>query len=187
MGMQLEQEKSRSISRILETVEKIAAGDFSVKVPISEQGDDFDALAAGINMLSEELEAISEDQQKQNEALLFMLEDLDVEKRKADKALQSSKESEERLQLILNSVQAGVLLIDPENHVIMDINPKAEKILDIKKESIVGNVCHEFICPACKGNCPITDLNQNVDNSERTVITLIKPYTHIYTEIYASI
>jgi PAS domain S-box-containing protein len=35
---------------------------------------------------------------------------------------------------------------------------------------VIGNVCHRFICPAEKGRCPITDLGENIDTSERTLI-----------------
>jgi PAS domain S-box-containing protein len=32
-------------------------------------------------------------------------------------------------------------------------------------------VCHRFVCPAETGRCPVTDLGQKVDNSERTLLT----------------
>jgi len=37
---------------------------------------------------------------------------------------------------------------------------------------IVGSVCHRFICPAELGKCPVTDLGQNVDSSERILLNL---------------
>jgi PAS domain S-box-containing protein len=33
-------------------------------------------------------------------------------------------------------------------------------------------VCHRFICPAESGRCPVTDLKQTVDTSERVLLTL---------------
>jgi PAS domain S-box-containing protein len=79
---------------------------------------------------------------------------------------QTLYESEERLKIILNSIQAGVLLIDAETHTILDANHAAVKILDAPKEEIIGRICHQYICPASKGMCPITDLGQRMDNSE---------------------
>jgi hypothetical protein len=38
------------------------------------------------------------------------------------------------------------------------------------EDQIVRKVCHTFICPAEMGKCPVTDLGQNVDNSERVLI-----------------
>jgi PAS domain S-box-containing protein len=38
-------------------------------------------------------------------------------------------------------------------------------------ESVLGSVCHRFICPAELGKCPVTDLGQTVDSSERVLLT----------------
>jgi len=88
--------------------------------------------------------------------------------KKAEEAL---RESEERLKNILDSLQAGIVLIDPVTHTIVDANPAAIEMIGTPKEQIIGHVCHEYICPAEKGKCPITDLGQEVDNSERTLLT----------------
>jgi PAS domain S-box-containing protein len=39
-------------------------------------------------------------------------------------------------------------------------------------EVVVGSVCHRFICPAESGRCPVMDLGQTVDSSERVLLTL---------------
>ena len=64
----------------------------------------------------------------------------------------------------------GILLIDPVAHTIVEANPTALKMIEGKKEDIIGSVCHKFICPAEKGECPITDLAKTVDNAERKLI-----------------
>jgi anti-anti-sigma regulatory factor len=43
------------LTKILEVVLRIAAGDFSARAPVFGHGDELDGLAAGINMLGEEL------------------------------------------------------------------------------------------------------------------------------------
>ena len=86
-----------------------------------------------------------------------------AEVRRSNKTLY---ESEERLKIILDSIQAGILLIDAETHTIIDANHAAVKILDASKEKIIGSVCYQYICPASNGTCPITDLGQNIDSSE---------------------
>jgi PAS domain S-box-containing protein len=86
------------------------------------------------------------------------------------KAQEALKESEQRLSIVLNSILTGVVLIDAETHRIVDANPLAAKLIGLPKEEIVGKVCHEFICPAEKGKCPISDLGQTVDQSERMLI-----------------
>jgi two-component system sensor kinase FixL len=80
--------------------------------------------------------------------------------------------SEERLKTILESILTGVLIIDVQSHKIVDVNLLAAEMIGLPKEEIIGSVCHEFVCPAEQGKCPITDLGQTVDKSERV---LIKP------------
>jgi PAS domain S-box-containing protein len=94
---------------------------------------------------------------------------LDISMRK--QAETELRDSEARLKLILNSVLTGVVIIDPEKHQIVDANPVALRLIGLPREQVVGAECHRFICPAEKEKCPITDLGQTVDNSERVLIT----------------
>jgi len=89
------------------------------------------------------------------------------ERRRGEDAL---RESEERLETILSSVQTGIVVIDADTHTIVDANPVAVELIGVPKEQIVGHVCHKFICPAEQGRCPITDLGQVVDQSERVLL-----------------
>jgi len=86
------------------------------------------------------------------------------------KAEKSVKENEERLKIILENLQAGVIIIDAATHKIVDINPMAIEMIGTQKENIIGKICHKFMCPIEKGKCPITDLGHKVDNSERVLI-----------------
>ena len=87
-----------------------------------------------------------------------------------DKITKSLSENEERTKLILNSIKAGVVIIDAETHKIEYLNPAAAEMVGMTENKILGKICHDFICPAEKGKCPITDLGQSVDNSERIVL-----------------
>jgi PAS domain S-box-containing protein len=80
------------------------------------------------------------------------------------------KESEKRLRTLFESVQAGVIVVDTQNHTIFDINSSALHMLGADREDVIGFECHQFICPAEKGQCPIIDQGQSLDNSERTVM-----------------
>ncbi len=90
------------------------------------------------------------------------------ERKKTEQAL---RESEEKLRVILSSLETGIIVIEPEKHLIVDANPAAVKMIGIVKEEIVGRRCHRFICPAEEGKCPITDLGQQTDNTERELLT----------------
>lgn len=72
--------------------------------------------------------------------------------------------------LVFEKIQTAIVIIDPNDHTIIDANPLAESIIGLPKDQITGRVCHNFICPAQAGKCPITDMHKTVDNSERVLI-----------------
>jgi PAS domain S-box-containing protein len=88
-----------------------------------------------------------------------------------NKALTAVKESEEYLVTVMQSLQTGVLVIDAQTHSIVDANALALSLIGASKETVVGKLCQNYICPAEPGNCPITDLNQSFENAEQTLIT----------------
>lgn len=81
------------------------------------------------------------------------------------------KESRDYLNQIFSSVKEGIMLIDSHTHEILDINPAALEMIGAKKEDTLHRNCHKFICPAELGKCPISNLHQTVDNSERALLT----------------
>ncbi len=95
-------------------------------------------------------------------------------RKKQLKAQQALEQSQKNLNLILDKMPIGVILIDRESQKIVDINPKAASIFGNPREEIIGNICHNYICPKEQGNCPIIDLGQDVDNSEKIVLTAAK-------------
>ena len=106
--------------------------------------------------------------QDENGEWLFAEVNVDITDRKLIE--ETLRESEERLSGILSSILTGVTLIDAETHRIVDVNPIAMEMIGLPKEDIIGKVCHSFICPAEIGKCPITDLGQTVDRSEKIFI-----------------
>ena len=80
------------------------------------------------------------------------------------------RENEKHFKSIFSHVQTGIILIDAETHVIKDINPAASAMLQAPKEEIVGNMCHEFVCPANKGQCPKEKSDTPIENSERCIL-----------------
>ena len=91
-----------------------------------------------------------------------------IERKKVEEEL---NESRTRLSAILQYVQAGVVIIDRETHEIVDANPYVTDLVGLPREEIVGHNCQRFICPADIGKCPITDLGQTVNDSERLLLS----------------
>jgi two-component system, NtrC family, sensor kinase len=77
----------------------------------------------------------------------------------------------EELSLILEAVPAGILVIDSGTHLIRYANQEAARIYGAPKNQIIGSVCHHVVCLANQGRCPITDLGQTIDRSERVLLT----------------
>jgi PAS domain S-box-containing protein len=80
-------------------------------------------------------------------------------------------ENQERMDVIFNSIEAGIIVVDKETHIITYVNQKAASMIGAPPDEIMDRSCHNFICPAEAGACPITDLGQQVDNSEKCVLT----------------
>jgi PAS domain S-box-containing protein len=92
-----------------------------------------------------------------------------TERKKAEDAL---RENEANLRIILDNIRTGVFIIDPEKHTIVYANPVAANLTGTSQEQLVNSMCHNYVCPAEIGQCPITDLKQTVDNSERVLLTI---------------
>ncbi len=93
---------------------------------------------------------------------------LDITDRK--NAERDRRKNEQRLNTIFDAILQGILVVDPETHTILDLNKTTEQMIGLPREEIIGKVCHEFICPSQKGQCPITDLNQEIDCAQRQLI-----------------
>ncbi len=92
----------------------------------------------------------------------------DITKRK--QAEERLKQSELVQREIMESVDAGILLIDPDTHIIEKVNPAAEQMFNASAKEIMGNICHKYLCPAEVGCCPITDCDQVIERSEKIML-----------------
>ncbi len=92
------------------------------------------------------------------------------EKNQSPKLISIDSMSKKLLFEILEHIGTGVLIIDEELHKIVYANKEIERISGYKSEEMIGKVCNFFLCPSEAGRCPITDLGQYVDQSERSLI-----------------
>lgn len=109
-----------------------------------------------------------------------------LQKNKQQRNLLRELQEGKKSRKILDTIQVGVLLIDAVRHVIVDANLMACKMISTEREEIIGQVCHRFICPEEKGECPIIDLGKKIDNAECFLLTangkklsVLKSVTHV--------
>jgi len=93
---------------------------------------------------------------------------LDITDRKNAEARQ--RDSEEVQRTIMESVPIGMAIIDAESRQIEFVNTAAASMFGADTDRIQGNRCHQFLCPATECTCPIGDLGQTVDNSDRIML-----------------
>ena len=90
-----------------------------------------------------------------------------AEHKQAEDAL---RESETKLQAIFDTVGTGIIIIDRDTQIIIEANQTAMEMTGLPQERIIGHICHSLVCPAQAGKCPVKDLGQSVDNSERKLL-----------------
>ncbi len=90
-----------------------------------------------------------------------------TERKQAEEALYTS---EANLSVLFDSNPTGMVLIEQENRTIVKVNAAAAKLIGVPKEEVLGRICHGFMCPAENARCPICDLGQTVDRSERMLV-----------------
>lgn len=78
-------------------------------------------------------------------------------------------EYKKEIETILNNIDAGVIIIDQSTHKIEFVNKTAAQMAKALPYEMKGKVCHNFICPAEAGNCPISDQGKKIDSSERVL------------------
>jgi PAS domain S-box-containing protein len=109
----------KRIDNIFSAILKYTVLDFSQKVPVSEKGDEIDAIAAGMNTLSDELRI----------------------------RIQKLQESEERFRLLVENVKDyAIFRLDTEGR-ILTWNKGAEYIKGYTAEEIIGKHISIFYTP----------------------------------------
>ncbi|KKI00487.1 ATPase [Methanosarcina sp. 1.H.T.1A.1] len=103
----------------------------------------------------------------ENKEVQFVVRDITSRKRSE----KMERESQERLKKLIDNALCGILLVDASTHEIVEVNQAAEEVIGLPKDKLLGNVCHKFICPAEINKCPITDLGQTVERSERVLLS----------------
>jgi len=98
--------------------------------------------------------------------LVGFLRDITEHKRAEGELL----DSKTQLQAIFDTVGTGILIIDSDTQIIIEANQTAIEMTGLSREKIVGQICHSLVCPAQVGKCPVKDLGQSIDHSEKKLL-----------------
>ncbi|MGD9950651.1 MAG: PAS domain S-box protein, partial [Desulfobulbus sp.] len=80
------------------------------------------------------------------------------------------RENERIQRALIESLPIGLAIIDGESRIIEEVNPFAADLFGTSRETIIGHRCHNFLCPANEGTCPISDLGLLVDESDHSIL-----------------
>jgi len=122
--------------------------------------DEIGALSKSINVM---LDSLDSTMVSKNLLLQENEERKLVEKRLRD--------NQERLKTIFDAVQAGVIIIDAENHKIVDANPAAQRMIGAQRRQIIGKICYQSICLQRLQECRMSQPGKSIDNMEHLLFT----------------
>ena len=143
----------RPILTLTDFARKVGEGEYGL-VCDPPKTQEFGRLAGVINKMSCQ---IKDDiaMRKENEAIL----------QARAKALQ---ESEAQLNVIFDNAPVGMMMVNSKREIVK-FNKTAQAMTCYGEEGIIGKVCHEVACSVANGQCPIFDLGEEINLSERTL------------------
>ncbi|BBO84585.1 hypothetical protein DSCO28_51510 [Desulfosarcina ovata subsp. sediminis] len=112
--------------------------------------------------------SISPIRDKHGETTHYLAVKEDISGRKQMEAELLEKELIQRT--LMEHMPVGLVIVDAQSRLIEMVNPTTADLFGTSEETIVGNQCHRFLCPAEVGQCPILDCGQTVDSSDRVLI-----------------
>jgi PAS domain S-box-containing protein len=136
-NMMKEQTNEMRTEETILAIHRIAVGDFSKKAPISERMDMQDAVALGINMLAEEIEALMKKKDDYSGALLNMLEDINQTKEALNLASLQWEST-------FNAINDSVFIMENDGK-ILQCNRATLDLLGKPQDEIIGKHCWESI------------------------------------------
>jgi diguanylate cyclase (GGDEF)-like protein/PAS domain S-box-containing protein len=80
------------------------------------------------------------------------------------------QDREAYLRTLIDSLPVGILVVDTRTRCILDANPYALQLTERAKGDLIGSRCNTIICQTGEFLCPILDLGQKVDHSERILL-----------------
>ena len=81
------------------------------------------------------------------------------------------QERESYLRVLFETLPVGIFVVDAQMRCILDVNSHALELIGSSKEHLISSSCNTVICQTVDHACPILDLGQEIDQSERILAT----------------
>jgi len=86
-------------------------------------------------------------------------------------AEEEAERARKALETILDAMPLGFVVVGKDK-IVRRLNNSALGLIGYDSQAeVVGSVCHKTLCPAEENKCPILDLKQHLDKSERMLVT----------------
>ena len=83
---------------------------------------------------------------------------------------QTMEESEALQRILLDILPVGVVIIDEQTRVIERANDHVAALFGGPATGLIGRPCHELLCSAAHGACPVCDRGLPIENAEREML-----------------
>lgn len=172
---------SLPINRLVDGAKRISGGDFNHVIetkgsdPIAQLGNALNGMTQKLKYQMVKQEEYFQETHKAKEHAVRISSNLE----KANRNLNS----------LIETMPHGIIIVD-RNKIICRANKAALIMMGYSAEKeVTGKICHQFICPAETGRCPVLDLKNEVEQSEKVLmrkdgseIPILKTATEIELE-----
>jgi len=144
---------ARKLAKLTPLLQKTAMGDFSKRVSISRNEDEFTELFVGLNLMIDDLEELEKTRKEEEQKRLSAVKKVAQEKRRLTeryshdlekKVRQQTEEirrSKAHTETIIENLTVGLIEYDAQHRVVR-MNRAAENILGIGRKSVIGKAVH---------------------------------------------
>ncbi len=178
----LKRSVSNPILSLTETMRKVSVEkNYAVRAK-KYSDDEVGILIDGFNAMLEQIQTQEMELRRHGEVLEDEVRERTAELAQTNEELK--KEIEERTRAearlvqafnttktILESMPFGVVIVGKDKKIRMANKASLELMKATSESDVIGKICHKNLCPADEGRCPVLDLGQEVDSSEKELVT----------------
>jgi PAS domain S-box-containing protein len=149
---------AKPLGKMSKSIARIRAGERNLRLALSGPRE-IKEVCSEFNLMADQIASSYERCERE------------VKERTAElaKKISQLEVSEKRQKTIIENSPVGMMIVN-RNKEIVEINTAALSLIGRKRGEVIGHICHQFICPAEEGKCPIFDNKETVDHSERVAL-----------------